>query len=73
MEAEINSLRDHLHQEEMKNCLQVKEFQNRVKSLEEERRRLENRVKEREIEAQERSQALRQYRAKAHKLSDKVS
>ena len=72
MEAEINSLRDRLHQEELRNSLQVKEFQNIIRSLEEKQRRLENRLKEREIEAQELSQALKQYRTKAHKLSDKV-
>jgi len=73
--AEKDSLKDSLHQQEIKNLLleqSNKNLQDRIRGLEEERRMLENRLRGREIEAQEVAKTLRQYKTKLHKINDKV-
>ena len=76
MQAEKDSLRDSLHQQEMQNILleqRAKDLQERIQGLEEEVKRWQSGVREREIQAQEMIKTLKQYRTKTHKLNDKVT
>ncbi len=76
MLAEKESLKESLHEQEMQNLLleqRANELQERIRGLEEEIRRGQSGMREREIQGQEMMQTLKQYRTKIHKLNDKVT
>lgn len=76
IQGETDSLRDQLHQEEIKKLLQeqaVKDLHSRIRSLEDHQRGLENMLREKQDSALEMTKTLKQYKHKIHKLDDKVS